>query len=112
MEYTISPTTSAHAQSGTSSNSVKNISVQYTLLNDTGGVWADFNKNNASHPGNATSGNGTASVSGEDDATLELNELQLVKVIVLVVVITILLLSTCRVLFKTFAKYGGKRDGL
>ena len=60
--------------------------------------------------------NGTISVddgTGENDAgdgTMPLNELQLIKAVVLVVVVVILLLSTCKIVFKTFSKYTAKRD--
>lgn len=55
--------------------------------------------------------NGSLSdVTEGDGGATELNELQLIKAIVLIVVVTILLLSTCRVLFKTFSRYGGKRE--
>ena len=50
-------------------------------------------------------------VSDEDDEKnwLTLNELQMIKVIVLVIVVGILLISTCKIVFKTFSRYSGKR---
>lgn len=44
------------------------------------------------------------------DGVMPLNELQLIKAIVLVVVITILLLSTCKLVFKTFSKYSVRKE--
>ena len=45
----------------------------------------------------------------DDKRWLTLNELQMIKVIVLVVVIGILLISTCKVVFKTFSRYSEKK---
>ena len=59
---------------------------------------------------NLTLTNNTSDATGEDDQHwLSLNELQMIKVIVLVVVVGILLLSTCKIVFKTFSRYSGKR---
>ena len=44
-----------------------------------------------------------------EEKWLTLNELQMIKVIVLVIVVGILLLSTCKIVFKTFSRYSGKR---
>ena len=41
---------------------------------------------------------------------MPLDKIQLIKAIVLVVVIAILLLSTCKLVFRTFSKYAGKRE--
>ncbi len=53
-----------------------------------------------------------SSGAGGDDSKSKINELQLIKVIVLVVVVTLLLLSTCKVVFKTFSRFGGKKDDM
>jgi len=42
---------------------------------------------------------------GEDG--LKINELQLIKVVVLVVVLSILLFSTCKLVMKTFSRFAG-----
>jgi hypothetical protein len=44
---------------------------------------------------------------------LSMNELHLIKAVVLIVVISIILLSTCKLVLKTFSRYaggGGARD--
>ena len=88
-------------------HSSMNNSANYHLLNSTENDWTD--RTNISLFMNGTSGNST--LSSEED--LKLNELQLIKAIVLVVVITILLVSTGRVVLKTFSKYTGtKRDDM
>ncbi len=45
----------------------------------------------------------------ESGPWLTLNELQMIKVVVLVIVVGILLLSTCKIVFKTFSRYSEKR---
>ena len=47
---------------------------------------------------------------GEKERQWTMGELQMIKVIVLVVVVTVLILSTCQVLFKTFSKYNVQRS--
>lgn len=41
-----------------------------------------------------------------------LNEIQLIKAVVLMVVVSLLLLSTCTVIFRTFSVFSGKKDDL
>ena len=55
-----------------------------------------------------TNGN-TTDIPEDDKHWLTLNELQMIKVIVLVIVVAILLISTCKIVFKTFSRYSGKR---
>ena len=41
---------------------------------------------------------------------ISIDELQMVKVVVLVTVVGILLLSTCRIIFRTFSRYTGRKE--
>lgn len=76
---------------------------------------------NATHVGNISDfgvGNATDRGLGEgDDAERAgnlglLNEIQLIKAVVLMVVVSLLLLSTCTVIFRTFSVFSGKKDDL
>ncbi len=60
---------------------------------------------------NGTVNNSTSDLEGMFTETkwLSLTELQMIKVIVLVVVVGILLLSTCKIVFQTFSRFSGKR---
>ena len=60
---------------------------------------------------NGTSNNDTLTEHGRE-SWLTLSDLQMIKVIVLVVVVGLLLASTCRVVFQTFSRYSVKRPDL
>lgn len=56
--------------------------------------------------------NNTQTTTDKPEPWITINELQMIKVVVLVVVVGILLLSTCRIVFRTFSRYTGKKgDG-
>ncbi len=62
---------------------------------------------------NVTNNNGTSKITSdeaEDNGSFLVNQIQLIKAIVLILVISILILSTCKIVLKTFSKYAGKRD--
>ena len=86
---------------------------QMNLMNNGSSAEAGYEHipdDHARIPYNLTLTNNTSDTTGEDDKNwLSLNELQMIKVIVLVVVVGILLLSTCKIVFKTFSRYSGKR---
>ena len=86
---------------------------QMNLMNNGSSAEAGYKHipdDNAQILNNITLTNSTSDATGEDDKHwLTLNELQMIKVIVLVVVVGILLLSTCKIVFKTFSRYSGKR---
>ena len=58
---------------------------------------------------NATGNNKTTGYDTDwrGEAGFQINELQLIKVVVLVVVLSILLLSTCKLVMKTFSRFAG-----
>ena len=86
---------------------------QMNLMNNGSSAEAGYEHIPDDHAGityNQTLTNSTSDTPVEDDKNwLSLNELQMIKVIVLVVVVGILLLSTCKIVFKTFSRYSGKR---
>ena len=59
---------------------------------------------------NNTVSNQTSSGSGIPQGTEALNEMQMIKVIVLVVVVGILLASTCKIIFRTSSRYQTKKS--
>ncbi len=60
---------------------------------------------------NGTSNNATLTEPGSE-SWLTLSELQMIKVIVLVVVVGLLIASTCRVVFQTFSRYSVRKPDL
>ena len=72
----------------------------------------EYSISNHSVDANLTRTNHTRiAVDAAQESSLLMDELKLIKAIVLMVVVVVLLLSTCKVLFKTFSQYNvGKRD--
>ena len=70
-----------------------------------------FNKTDSEVADDVDNGNSNNSLSGDSAAGGRLlDEIQLVKLIVLVVVIGILLLTTCTFVLRTFSIFDGKKD--
>ena len=89
-----------HLMSGDSATYLTNLSASDPALilsgatdNSTDGYMMVNNKEGQGNPTSSSSKEG-----------LPLNELQLIKAVVLIIVVAVLLLSTCRVIFKTFLK--------
>lgn len=60
-------------------------------------------------------GNGLGGDGNEEEGAASLglmNEIQLIKAVVLMIVVSLLLLSTCTVIFRTFSVFSGKKDDM